>query len=543
MRQNIYYTLYNLLTITVLGALLMQCASPGSIQGGPKDETPPSVDSLKSSPTPQTNFTPRKIIITFDEWVKLDDPFSQIFISPPLEKRPKYLLKGKSLIITFDESEKLQENTTYILNLGTSVQDITESNPVEDYQFVFSTGDQLDSLGFGGVVTDALTGEPIENVSVMLYENLADSAIATLPPAYFVRTGKDGQYRFDHLKAGTFQLLGYLDEDLDFRYNSETEALGFIPEVISTEAVNDSTFSFSLSLGPPPVYLDKVDSTISGLLVLSYSGPILDTASLTVTSDRIRHYDRINNQLRLYYHPDSLPVRIITENIKGLRDTINVLAEKKILFDVKNLEIARLNPTFLPGEPLSFMANWPILSLDTSLIQLNKQNNDLFLPLDTASVNFNVFHIKYPWVADSSYVLTLLPGAVLFENDIPHDTLEYRIKPVAPESLASLVVTLTADGDYKLPPQFLLHLKQKDKIIEHKTVSEINKKVTFAALKPGAYNLEIIWDENQNGIWDPARYPGRLPAEQIQKVEIDNLRINWIQETEVKLTQGIGDRE
>ncbi len=232
MRQNIYYTLFALLTTTVICTLLMQCASPGSIQGGPKDETPPSVDSLKSTPTPQTNFTPRKIVISFDEWVKLDDPFSQIFISPPLEKRPQYQLKGKSLNITFDESEKLQENTTYILNLGTSVQDITESNPVADYQFVFSTGDQLDSLGFSGVITDALTGKPIENVSVMLYDNLADSAIATLPPAYFSRTGKDGQYRFNHLKADTFQLLGYLDDDLDFRYNSETEALGFIPRFI-----------------------------------------------------------------------------------------------------------------------------------------------------------------------------------------------------------------------------------------------------------------------------------------------------------------------
>src|SRR5680860_290614 len=252
--------------------LLTRCASPGSIQGGPKDETPPIVDSTESTPTPQINFTPKEVVIAFDEWVKLDDPFSQIFISPPLEKRPQYRLKGKSLIITFDESEELQENTTYIINLGTSVQDITESNPVDDYQFVFSTGDELDSLGFTGVITDALTGEPIENVSVMLYDNLVDSAIATLPPAYFVRTNKEGEYRFNYLRADTFQLLAYLDDDLDFRYNAETEPLGFIPQPISTKTVNDSILSFSLSLGPPPVYLDDVDTTVSGLIILTFNG-------------------------------------------------------------------------------------------------------------------------------------------------------------------------------------------------------------------------------------------------------------------------------
>src|SRR5690625_7620523 len=59
-------------------SILSQCASPGSIQGGPKDETPPKVDSLASSPTPQVNFTKDDITITFDEWVKLEDPFDQI---------------------------------------------------------------------------------------------------------------------------------------------------------------------------------------------------------------------------------------------------------------------------------------------------------------------------------------------------------------------------------------------------------------------------------------------------------------------------------
>lgn len=541
--ESLFKYTFSYLTLGIFIAcviiLLTQCASPGSIQGGPKDETPPVVDSTKSTVTPQINFTPQEITITFDEWVKLDDPFNQIFISPPLDKRPQYRLKGKSLIISFDEDEEFQENATYIVNLGTSVQDITESNPVDDYQFVFSTGNQLDSLGFTGLITDALTGEPVENVSVMLYDNLADSAISTLAPSYFARTNKKGEYRFNYLRADTFQLLAYVDDDLDFRYNEETEPLGFIPTPVSTQAVNDSILSFTLSLGPPTVYLDKVDSATAGLLVLTFSGPITDSASLQVIAEPIRHVDRITSQLQLYYNPDSLPVRVITENTKGLRDTVDVLNPEKKLLEPENLKIARTDLTLLPNESVKLMTNWPVQSMDTSFIQLIKQNNKQALTLDTVSYSFNTIQIKYPWKADSSYQMILLPGAIQFENDIPHDTTTYRVQPIAPESLASLVITLTAAEDYKLPPQFILILKQKDKVIAEKITSELNKEITFSSLKPGAYTLEVIWDENQNGIWDSARYPGRLPAEQIQKIDIESLRVNWIQETEVILNSDL----
>ena len=531
-------TLYNLLLCCIMitvGHLLTQCASPGSIQGGPRDETPPSVDSLRSTPTPQTNFTPREIVISFDEWVKLEDPFSQIFISPPLEERPEYNLKGKSLIINFNEEEELQENTTYIINLGTAVQDITESNPIEDFQFVFSTGDWLDSLRFDGIITDALTGEPVENVSVMLYNNYADSAIATLPPSYFARTNKDGMYRFNYLKADTFQLVAYIDDDLDFRHSDETEPLGFIPDPISTAAVHDSTLSFTISLGTPPVYLDRVDSATLGLLVLTMTDPITDSATLRVESEGFRHFDRINNQLRMYYHPDSLPIRVITENIRGFRDTVYVRSLDKKEFDAENLNVTRTNPTFLPSEAMELSTNWPIENIEPELISLTKEDDEELIPIDTAIVSFNTVRLKYPWQADTNYHIIFYPGAIDFENDVVHDTIEYKFKPVSLESLASLVVNLSGDTATTMPPQFVLQLKQNDKVVAEKITSDPNSSLTFSALKPGSYNLEIIWDDNQNGIWDPARYPGRLPAEKIQKIEVPTLRVNWVQELDVGL--------
>lgn len=517
-------------------SIMSQCASPGSIQGGPKDETPPKVDSLASSPTPQVNFIKDDITITFDEWVKLEDPFDQIFISPPLEHRPTYTLRKRSLIISFDEEEELQDSTTYIINLGTSIKDITESNPLEDFQFVFSTGDELDSLGFSGTITDILTGEPVENASVMLYDNFADTAITTLPPAYFSRTGKDGRYKFGYLRPDTFQLIAYIDEDQDYRYNEESEPLGFVPEPIITSEINGSEIDFQLSIGEPPVYLDKRDTSIQSLVLLTFEQPVMDTARMKIITDpEVRHIDRLDQQVRIYYHPDSIPMTIIAENINGFRDTITIRqTETKKNFEEKNIEVTRINTTLLPKKPLRFRTNWPVEEIHPDLIEVIRNDSTIIQP-DTVGHTFTQVELKYPLEADSSYRMTLLPGAIMMEDQLTHDTLEYNLKPIAEDQLSSLIITLVPDEDYDLPPQFILQLKEKDKLIQTIITDQVNETITFSELKPATYQLWVIRDENKNGIWDPARYPGRQPAEQIQKIDLDPLRVNWIQETEIQL--------
>lgn len=511
------------------------CASPGTIQGGPKDETPPKVDSLASSVTPRLNFTKEDIVITFDEWVKLEDPFDQIFISPPLEHRPTYTLKKRSLIIAFHEDEILRDSTTYIINLGTSIKDITESNPLEDFQYVFSTGNELDSLGFSGTITDILTGEPVENASVMLYDNFADSAIATVPPAYFARTRKDGTYRFDYLRPDTFQLIAYIDEDQDYRYNEESESLGFIPEPVITSEIDGTEINFQLSIGEPPVYLEKRDTTIESLIVLTFDQPATDTALMKIkSSPEVRHLDRIENQIRIYYDTDSLPLTVIAENIIDFRDTITVTKTEKKEFRQDDVKIARLNTTLLPKNPVRLQTNWPVEDIDPDRIEVLRSDSTQLSP-DTIFTAFTEINLKYPLEADSSYTMTLFPGAIQLENELTNDTIEYKLQPLSEDKLSALILTLVPDEGYELPPQFILQLKEKDKIIRTIITDRINEEITISELKPATYQLWIIRDENKNGIWDPARYPGRQSAEQIQRTELEPLRVNWIQETEIQL--------
>ena len=58
------------------------CASPGTPDGGPYDEDPPVL--LKCSPELMaTNNKQKKITLTFDEFIKLENANEKVVVSPP----------------------------------------------------------------------------------------------------------------------------------------------------------------------------------------------------------------------------------------------------------------------------------------------------------------------------------------------------------------------------------------------------------------------------------------------------------------------------
>ncbi len=75
--------------------------------------------------------------------------------------------------------DSLQPNTTYTFNLGDAVKDVNERNPIEDFVYVVSTGDYLDSLTLSGTILIAETGKPDSNVAVMLYANVAEDSVVS----------------------------------------------------------------------------------------------------------------------------------------------------------------------------------------------------------------------------------------------------------------------------------------------------------------------------------------------------------------------------
>ena len=174
--------LSNLLPIIPVALILgMMMFSPSCANtttppsGGPKDTIPPIITKLY--PLDGQINVPRhktKLVLTFNEYVTVKDPKS-LFLSPPLEKSAKFKLQNKSVVVYFEND--LDSNKTYTLDVTNAIADNNEGNMFPGYTLVFSTGNQIDSMLLTGIVQDCNTLQPIKGATVMLYKDLADSAV------------------------------------------------------------------------------------------------------------------------------------------------------------------------------------------------------------------------------------------------------------------------------------------------------------------------------------------------------------------------------
>ena len=184
------------------------CANMIPPSGGPRDTIPPVL--INAIPHDSTiNFKGDRIVLNFNE--ELDDPKdprNNIIFTPAFEVDPEVTTKGKSLTVRFRDT-MLRPNTTYIINFGNAIVDITEGNAAKNFVYTFSTGPYLDSLEISGKVLLAENGGVDTTLNVVLYKDLKDSVILSKSPQYIVRLDRNGNFRFHNLPKDTFAIYAF----------------------------------------------------------------------------------------------------------------------------------------------------------------------------------------------------------------------------------------------------------------------------------------------------------------------------------------------
>lgn len=207
--------------------------------GGPKDTIPPIITKLYPAdgsinvPTHKT-----KLELTFNEYVVVKDPKS-LFLSPPLEKAPKYKIQNKSVVVYFESD--LDSNKTYTLDLTNAIADNNEGNMYPGFTLVFSTGDKIDSMLVTGTVQDCNTLQPIKGATVMLYKDHADSAVFLKRPDAAIKTDDWGYFCLRNIQDTLYRMYALIDENNNNKYDPETEKIAFLDSLVKpVMKVNDS---------------------------------------------------------------------------------------------------------------------------------------------------------------------------------------------------------------------------------------------------------------------------------------------------------------
>ena len=230
----------------VLGAMMFPsgCANTTTPpSGGPKDTIPPVL--VKTAPLPGAVNVPThntQVKFTFNEYVVVKEP-NNIFLSPPLEKKPKHRISGKSIIVSFESD--LDSNTTYTLDITGAIADNNEGNWYEGFTLVFSTGSQIDSMCMTGLVQDCNTLMPIKGATVLLYRDHADSAVFLHRPNAAAKTDDWGFFSIRNIKDTLYRVYAIRDANNNNMYEPDQESIGFLSEPFKPSTViNDSLYEF-----------------------------------------------------------------------------------------------------------------------------------------------------------------------------------------------------------------------------------------------------------------------------------------------------------
>lgn len=277
-----------LAAFALLLTFFSSCANRGiGPQGGPKDTVPPRI--VKEQPLNQSvNFHGKKIEITFNEYLQLDNIQQNLLVSPPQQVSPVVKAVGKR--VTVEMQEDLIDSTTYTLDFGSAICDYTEKNPVRGYVFAFSTGDRIDSMEVYGRVANAEDLNPVSGLMVGLQANLHDSAFSTLPFTRVARSDSLGEFGIQNLRNGVYRLYALQDQSRDFLYQPG-EGLAFadslvIPEY-ETEIVFDTIWKELADTIDSLASVPQIDTILT--IRNTYVGPA-DLMLWFFKEDKQRHY-------------------------------------------------------------------------------------------------------------------------------------------------------------------------------------------------------------------------------------------------------------
>jgi hypothetical protein len=575
-KQKIFFLLYCLCFLIILS----RCANPVSPTGGPKDLDPPEVVKC-TPPNFSTFFNDDEIKIEFNEFVELESANNEITISPPWLPDSDFKLRGKSIVIKLNDT--LHPNTTYVINFGKAISDMTENNVLENYIYVFSTGAYVDSLGLEGRIIDAFDLSPQKDVLAMLYLDDNDTIpFDSLPykvkPYYLTRTNENGEFSLRNLSEKSFKLFALRDINSDLLYNLPDEKIAF----------SDSLVHGVYYVPPVPdtAMQDTTDWNVAGQDSVSYE----DSLSMQIKNETFltlrlfQQYDSVqrilkskmiqDDQVGIYFrYPTKMlqfsPLNFTPhsdwklEEINKTHDTIilwlrNVLVDSLILqvsdegkiIDTLEIDLLKKKEKEKSAKKEGDKPKKLGITLNTQGGSLNQFKNDLYLvfsyPLtrfDLTSVSIvdekdtlkpdlfitdslkRAVKVQYKWKEDKKYRVIIPDSSFYGINELTNDSLIIAFRTKSAREFGWLKVSVEFGSDKG--PYIIQLLNEKNAIVEQRILHG-KQQMEFNYLNAQKYKLKAIYDQNRNKCWDTGVYLNKIqPEEVLFFPDIIEIRANW----------------
>jgi hypothetical protein len=369
----------------------------------------------------------------------------------------------------------LAANTTYRLQFGTAIRDVNEGNIAQNFSYVFSTGNYIDSGRLQGTVHIAETGRVDSTLIVVLHPAGNDTAIFKNRPLYYAKVNGKGKFSFDFLPSTPYQIF-VVPNDYVKKYDDSTKLFAFANTAVIANRNKDS-----IHLQAFQAFQKKEKKKINAQ----------DNKALKRNTATLKYNKNFDGSEQDLLHP----LHLIFEN------------------------------------PIHLNDSFPILLADT----LNKAVENYTVQRD--SIANNIVVINYPWQALTKMHLIVPKNAIkdtLNNSLIKSDTIAFITKPLS--AYGSCMIRINGFEKFNNP---ILLLTQDDKIkfsypitknllnIAQLPAGEFQLKILEDINKNGK------WDTGKYGFGVPAQQP-----EIVQFLPYKlNIRADWDNELNIVINK------
>lgn len=537
-------------------------------QGGPKDTIPPVILQM----VPENGATGFQraggtVVLTFNEYAVVKNS-GEILLSPPLKKKLKTRVRGKSIIVTIQDT--LRENTTYTIDFGSSLADNNEGNIAPRTVYTFSTGDVIDSMYVTGRVIDCQTLTPVPKTLVALYRDHSDSACFKALPDAAAITDAWGFFTIRNIAPDAYRVYAYSDADGDYKYNPDGDKVAFLDSVFTpTAVVGESVYELKgfdmkdttacaartamlelpLFTGLQSVqYLQNYGRKAekAGFLKFSAGDVVINSMEFVGvdSSDVLVQYtptrDSLNFWITYKYHlEDSLILRLNymkTDSTGTLKatdesvilgmptDTALISANKAREKDTVFLLKISSKPETVEQEGITLETEFPVVKMapdSISLVEINPKNQEepreITFTRDTADIRRFILQPEGTLQPGYTYTVTIPRGTFTNMYGLPNREETLKLSLPTGEELSSLTIPLTGVDN-----RYIVELtSEKLDRVHRRFVVERDSVLFCPYLKADRYAIRIMQDRNHNGIYDMGNLLERRQPERVLVFETE----------------------
>ena len=433
--------------------MIAACATQVAPTGGPEDKLPPRVAGV--SPAPKTANHPNELYVKleFDEWINASIPRGAITISPPIEKKLRYEVHGKTLEV-YSRAE-LDTGTTYTVTFAGGIKDLRGNALAKPFQVVFSTGAIIDSLTLNGrvMVSDSLVRKKsYPSVGLYLmgpereskrylekYRDTVTKVLDSLPmltkeePLYLTAADSIGNFSFTGLKAGRYRVVAFVDGNGNHKIEPSSELAGvWISDLALSETTQDTLWIPLADLDTSHVELESVSQPFANVLEAKFSRHVYFDSAFADTSNcylASSSADTLYPQLvylgtesapRFYFEPkpkDDVLYKFVCRNgkdsLSGVLDSARNYAEiewKEMAADtlapkIQSVKVMGKAKNAFPDDSLIVIYNKPVLDSLKDMFFIVEGKDTTQVPVKKLDpVRFVVVRGE-PWPTDSKFNL------------------------------------------------------------------------------------------------------------------------------------------